>query len=108
MPEGPRNEKPDDDICVHIFTVSAAMVGVCLTVIGIFRLIVLQSVSTIGDDLLAFDSMAFLVSMILAYVGIRAKGSRHKKRVEKAADIIFIVAICFMVFICALIAYEMV
>jgi hypothetical protein len=108
MSEDSKKDKTENDICVHIFTVSAAMVGVCLTVIGIFRLIALQSVSSIGDDLLAFDSMAFLVSMILAYIGIRARGSQHKKHIEKAADIIFIVAICFMVFICALIAYEMV
>jgi hypothetical protein len=27
----------EEDICIHIFTVSSAMVGVCLTVIGVIR-----------------------------------------------------------------------
>jgi hypothetical protein len=30
----------EEDVCVHIFTVSAAMVGVCLTVIGLIRVII--------------------------------------------------------------------
>jgi hypothetical protein len=44
------------DICIHIFSVSAAMVGVCLTVIGLIRIIItLNPVSTLSDDLLAFS-----------------------------------------------------
>jgi len=29
----------DEDICVHIFSVSATLIGVCLTVIGIIRVV---------------------------------------------------------------------
>jgi hypothetical protein len=52
------------DICVHILSVSAGMVGVCLTVIGLFRVITeLKSVDSIGDNLLAVDALAFLTSL---------------------------------------------
>ncbi|MFU2319001.1 hypothetical protein [Rahnella sp. PCH160] len=44
-----RNVKLDEDICVHIFTASAAMVGVCITVIGIFQVITtLRKEGTLG------------------------------------------------------------
>jgi hypothetical protein len=37
----------EEDISIHIFTTSATMIGVCLTVIGLFRVILqLKSVGT--------------------------------------------------------------
>jgi len=46
------NAKLDEDICVHIFTASAGMVGVCITVIGIFQVITtLWREATLGDDI---------------------------------------------------------
>jgi len=32
--------KLEEDICIHVFTVSSAMVGVCLTVIGLIRVVI--------------------------------------------------------------------
>ena len=37
---GNDNTKLEEDICIHIFTVSAAIVGVCLTVIGVIRVVI--------------------------------------------------------------------
>ncbi len=37
---GNDNTKLEEDICIHIFTVSSAMVGVCLTVIGLIRVVI--------------------------------------------------------------------
>ena len=49
------------DICVHIFSVSAGLVGVCLTVIGLIRIIVnTNKVETAIDDFLAVDAIIFL------------------------------------------------
>ena len=38
MPDQPPKGSLEDDISVHIFTASAAMIGVCLTVIGLVRI----------------------------------------------------------------------
>jgi hypothetical protein len=39
----------EEDICIHIFTVSSAMVGVCLTVIGLVRVVItLGKADTVG------------------------------------------------------------
>jgi hypothetical protein len=41
----------EQDICIHIFTVSSAMVGVCLTVIGLIRVVItLGTADTLADD----------------------------------------------------------
>jgi hypothetical protein len=44
----------EQDICIHIFTVSSAMVGVCFTVIGLIRVVItLGNADTLTDDILA-------------------------------------------------------
>src|ERR1044071_8170014 len=58
----------EQDICIHIFTVSSAMVGVCLTVIGLIRVVItLGRADTLADDLLAGDALLFLISCLLSY-----------------------------------------
>ncbi|MEO7433048.1 MAG: hypothetical protein ABIV12_13325 [Dokdonella sp.] len=57
----------ESDLCLHIFTASAALVGVCLTVIGLIRIVVTTTkVGTIADDLLAADATLFMLSCLLA------------------------------------------
>jgi hypothetical protein len=102
-------EPPETDICVRIFTVSASMVGVCLTVIGLFRIVTeLKNVDSIGDNLLAVDALAFLTSFILSHIALRARGSKRNQWLEKIADAIFLMALSMMVVICGLIAYAFV
>ena len=96
----------EQDICTHIFTVSSAMVGVCLTVIGLIRVVItLGTADTVADDLLAADALLFLVSCLLSYWALRSRGLRRMHRLEKIADGIFIVAMIVMVVVCALITY---
>ncbi|MDQ3652902.1 MAG: hypothetical protein M3458_22020 [Acidobacteriota bacterium] len=95
------------NLCIYIFTASAALVGVCLTVIGIFRVTTeLRSVSTIGDDLLAIDALGFLVSCILSYIALRTRLNRLRRALERLADGIFITSLSLMVIVCGMIAYE--
>ena len=63
-----RGTNLEQDISIHIFTVSSAMVGVCLTVIGLIRvLITLGRADTLADDFLAGDALLFLISRLLSY-----------------------------------------
>jgi Kef-type K+ transport system membrane component KefB len=96
----------EQDICTHIFTVSSAMVGVCLTVIGLIRVVItLGRADTLADDLLAGDALLFLISCLLSYWALRSRSLRRMHRLEKIADGIFILAMIGMVIICALITY---
>ena len=101
------NTHLEHDICIHIFTVSSAMVGVCLTVIGLIRVVItLGRADTLADDLLAGDAPLFLISCLLSYWALRSRGLRRMHRLEKFADGIFIVAMIGMVIICAVITYS--
>ena len=106
QPERDANSHLEQDICIHIFTVSSAMVGVCLTVIGLIRVVItLGTVDTLADDLLAADALLFLTSSLLSYWALRSRGLRRMHRLEKIADGIFIVAMIGMVVVCAVITY---
>jgi len=101
-------ETIDLDITIHVFTVSATLVGVCLTVIGIFFLSRrLSNVKSFGEVLLACDAFMFLVSCILSYTALRMRRKVRRHRLERLAEEVFFVALAFMVFICGFILYEL-
>lgn len=96
----------EEDISVHILSVSAAMVGVCLTVIGLLRVVIaIQKADTIADDLLAVDSILFLVSCLLSYWALRTRTVRRMHNVERIADAVFMLALVLMVVVCAFVTY---
>lgn len=94
------------DLCLHIFTASAALVGVCLTVIGLLRVVIATTkVGTIADDLLAGDATLFMVSCLLAYWALRSRSVRRMHRLEKAADAIFLTGLLLMTVICGVVTW---
>lgn len=103
---------PDDtrrDIAIHIFTASAAMVGVCITVISIVGQITRGSfLHRAVDDLLAVGAMVFLGSCLLSYAALRSRGERRMRRLETAADTVFILGLLLLVVVCALIVWTVV
>lgn len=99
----------EEDVSIHIFTASAAMVGVCLTVIGLIRVaLTIHGGATLADDLLAIDAFLFLVSCLLSYFALRTRSARRMYRVERLADGVFITGLILMSFICGFIVYEIV
>jgi esterase/lipase superfamily enzyme len=97
----------NEDISVHIFTVSSAMVGVCLTVIGIIRIVItIGKVDTLADDLLAGDALLFLASCLSSYFALRTRNVERMHRVERFADYVFIAALVVMVAVCMVITYS--
>jgi glucan phosphoethanolaminetransferase (alkaline phosphatase superfamily) len=106
MPTADPRKRLEADICIHIFTVSAAMVGVCLTVIGLLRVVVtLRKTDTVADDLVAVDAILFLLACLSSYWALRIRSERRMHRVERFADIVFILALLLMVAVCGLITY---
>ena len=81
------------------------MVGVCLTVIGLIRVVItLRTADTVADDFLTADALLFLSSCCFL-TGLRSRGLRRMHHLEKIADGISIVAMIGMVVVCALITY---
>ena len=101
-------EHIEEDISIHIFSVSAGLVGVCLTVIGILRVVfVVKNLSTFADDLLSFDALLFLTSCFLAYLALRKRSMQRSQKTERAADVVFIMALAVMAFACIAITYAL-
>lgn len=100
-------EKPlEEDISIHIFTVSSAMVGVCLTVIGLIRVVItLRRTDTIADDLLALDAILFVFATLFSYWALRRRSYLRRPMLERAADGMFILALLLMVAVAGYITY---
>lgn len=90
-----------------VFSVTAAMVGVCLTAIGLIQVMEhLQQVTTLCDEILAFDALLFLNSCILSYWALHHRFRSHYRRLRLAVDTLLIMGIVLMAVVCAMIAYS--
>jgi amino acid transporter len=71
------NTNLEHDICIHIFTVSSAMVGVCLTVIGLIRLRRMHRLEKIADGIfiLAMIGMVIICAVITYSISIPPRPS---------------------------------
>ena len=97
------------DLAERIFSTSAQLVGVCLTVIGVFRVVFeLNNVNTIADNLMAIDALVFLGSCVLSYLALRSMRAERSLALEQAADLVFLAGLGMMVVVCGLVAYELI
>ena len=94
MKQAPLHRTLDQDICVHIFTASAAMVGVCITVIGLLRVVItIRRADLVGDDLLALNAMLYLVTCLLSYWALRTRSLQRNHTLERISDMLFLLAL---------------
>ena len=108
MPEQAQHPYLEEDISVHILSVPAAMVGVCLTVIGVLRVaITIQKADTVADNLLAVDALLFLTSAMLSYWALRTRTRRRMHNVERVADAVFMTALALMAALCVVVAFAL-
>ena len=99
----------DRDLSGPIFSVSAGMVGVCITVIGLFRIVSRSAhVDSVADNLLSIDALVFLASCVFAYLALRARSPLNRKRFERTADYIFLAGLTMVCVVGILIAYEVI
>ena len=107
MTENNSLEQREERISFQIFGVSATMVGVCFTVLGIFSIFqVIKKMQTLIDEFITIDAVFFLASCFLSYMAIRAKDRKRRFRLEKIADVIFLIALTFIVVIAILLVFE--
>ncbi len=103
---GTDNPQTRDSLCVHIFSVSATMIGVCLTVLGLLRVFVnFSGIATVADDIVAVTSFAFLFSCLFSYWGLHSHDRKRLHTIEKIADTCFITGLFGMVIACCFVTY---
>jgi hypothetical protein len=100
MPEVGSNS----NLSQHIMPTSATMVGVCITVIGIVRLIeVHAAITTIIDDVAAVAAVIFLLSTLLSFASLRAAAAWP----ERYADVVFLLGLLMLVVCGFMLAWEL-
>jgi hypothetical protein len=93
----------------HILPNSSMMIGVCMTVISIVKLVGIQKGQHRIAELLSFDSLIFMVSASLSYFSIRNESMELTFAVmEKFADIAFMLGLAIMTVAGFLITYEII
>jgi hypothetical protein len=97
-------DEREHNVLVAIFSVSAAMVGVCLTGIGLLQVVgSVRPLSTLADELLAVDAVLFLSCCLVAFLSFRTQRTATKLRLRQVADGLFFFGLLLMVVVCGLI-----
>ena len=105
---GPSHEQQEHDLTMHVFSISSAMVGVCLTAIGILRLVAAQTnVQTLGDELLSADAVLFVSACFFSFWSIKTRQSNRRRWLRLLVDCMFMLALLVMVGVCTIIAYAL-
>lgn len=106
MTESLQREEIETSISVDVFSVSAAMVGVCLTVIQLIQMDATRKPVTVIDEILAVDSIVFMLACVFSFLALKSKRhSRMKKALENIGDGCFLLAISTMVVAITLVVY---
>lgn len=90
-----QQKQPKETLSYHILITASTMIGVCLTVITIFKVTNFH-LKTYADELLGIDTLLFISSCFLSYISIR---QGNNKKIELIADNLFIAAMSILVII---------
>ena len=93
----------------HILPNSSMMIGVCMTVISITKVVGLHNGRHRIDEVFAFDALIFLISALLSYVAMRNESDvKLSVASEKLADMAFMFGLVLMTLAGFLLTYELV
>jgi hypothetical protein len=95
-----------NDLSQHILPNSATMVGVCIMVISIVKSLNAGVISYLIDKTLAIDSVMFMLSAFLSYLSIRSE--HYALRLERLAEIIFLIGLVVMTLTTVVVSFEIV
>jgi hypothetical protein len=92
-----------------VFSVSAAMVGVCLTAIGLIKAVEnLSDFTTRCDDiLLVADAVIFLTAGMCSFRALRLRFTGRWRMYSRAADVAIVLGMTIVVAACAVLASEL-
>ena len=93
-------------LCIYAMTLSAQLLGVSLTGIGLLRVAAsLRPFETWADDLLVGAALLFLSCCILSYAAFRSTNPATVARIERAVDILLLGGLCLMAIVAGVITY---
>ncbi|MGH1590580.1 hypothetical protein ACRBEV_22290 [Methylobacterium phyllosphaerae] len=97
----------EDGLSRHILPTAGTMVGVCTTLIGLVKIAEDWIGPSHVDEAAALTAILFLVSAVASYLSIRlGDASDLAVRLERCADICFVIGLTGLTMIAVLFAYE--
>ena len=90
------------EIAHHIFSGSVAMIGVCITIISLFKVMHMDA-QTLADNILGINTFIFIISAIISYMSLRKDSN---KILETIADVMFFIGMFIMVLVGAIIVFS--
>ncbi|MGU3666199.1 hypothetical protein ACLBX9_18600 [Methylobacterium sp. A49B] len=91
----------------HILPSAGTMVGVCTTLIGLVKIVEGRVGPSHVDEAAALTAILFLVGAIASYLSIRLEAESDRTvRLERCADICFVLGLVSLTMIAVLFAYE--
>lgn len=100
------NNQNPNDLSHHILPNSATMVGVCITVISIVKVMNPGLINYLIDKALAVDSVLFMISALLSFSSIRS--TQSTVRLERWAEILFLIGLVSMTLITVVFSFEII
>ncbi|HUW51344.1 MAG TPA: hypothetical protein VMV75_10070 [Sulfuricella sp.] len=93
----------------HILPNSSMMLGVCMTVISVIKVLRLHSEQHRIAEVFAFNALIFLISAMFSYFSIRNESKIHLSvAMERIADVSFMLGLVVMTVAGFLLTYEIV
>ena len=91
-----------------VFSVSAGMVGVCLTAIGLVQIVSnAKRIESLCDDLIAIDAVIFGIAALLGFRGLQRFVHREVPLSPRLMDGIFLSGLALMIVICGIFAWSL-
>ena len=69
----------DREIAKFVFSGSTTMVGVCVTVIALFR-VMSMNIKTYADEILGYTTFIFIAATLLSYASLRKENNSGLER----------------------------
>ncbi|MEG9527775.1 MAG: hypothetical protein MIL41_18750 [Hyphomicrobiales bacterium] len=102
-----RQRSGEEGLSRHILPNAGTMVGVCTTLIGLVKIVEGRIGPSHVDEAAALTAILFLASAIASYLSIRlAAESGLAIRLERCADVAFVLGLISLSVIAILFAYE--
>jgi len=97
----------DNNIYTNILSLSTAKIGICLTLLGLVRVVEgVKNIHTLVDELLAIIAGGFLISSLLIYTALKKEEGEGKQKLGRAGDFIFTGSLGLLAMICVSLVFE--
>jgi hypothetical protein len=94
---------------VALFSVASAMIGVCLTAIGLITVVKnLSRYQTVCDGLLALDSLLFLTVTLSSFLASREQDAGWSRAFHRTADFAMLLGLAIMALVSVFLVFTLV